>query len=368
MQKLLKFYKSLPNKMITFDLTGICNLSCSMCVWHNGKKAGAPKRHLDFTLFQKTIDSLLQASIGFHTINLSVSGEPTLHPQFVEVIRYLFKNNTDERLFKILSINTNMVSLAPEKIEALLSCLAENDGILYLVCSLNSASKQSDFLIKNRHSYEIMYNNTHYLIRRKSELKLKTRLKLDLQLLILRENFLEVELFVNIWTEAFRFYGLNYSVVGNIFSSTDNAINLKREFDFERQAECDERYDSVVKALGLEHKPVPSLKKEPTAEAMRRSPCPALWQTPIIRSDGQVSVCLSDIDSHMEIGNLNELSFLEIWLGSRANQFRQLHMEGDAAKISICSHCTYYEAFSMESAHWKEYSSIMQVVDGVLFR
>lgn len=99
MSSLVDLYRELPGKMVTFDLTGLCNLSCSMCVWHNGRMKDAPKKHLDFEKFKLTIDELVENKIGYDCINLSVSGEPTINPWFKDIIKYLFEVNTESRRF-----------------------------------------------------------------------------------------------------------------------------------------------------------------------------------------------------------------------------------------------------------------------------
>lgn len=253
--RLIELYRSMTQKMITFDLTGKCNLKCVMCVWHretSRSRSKDEKRDLDFDVVRKTIHSITSHQIKYDCINLSVSGEPTMHPQFREIMEFLFKENAGERLFRILSINTNMIPLDEGRIDFLLELLEKHPGNLFLTCSLNSVSREVGLLVKKKDFSARIESQMKYLILRKKELGFTHRLKLDLQLLLLKENFHEAGDFVRLWGSHFADLQMPYEVVPNQFSDCDNVINLKREFDAPRQEECDQRFYEVIKSLGLE--------------------------------------------------------------------------------------------------------------------
>lgn len=415
MNELLSLYRVIPGKMLTFDITGSCNLKCQMCVWHNGKMQDAPKQHLDFALFQKTIDELLLQSIKFDCINLSVSGEPLLHPDFRRIFSYLFGSNEYNRLFDTLSINTNMAPLTPKLTDWIFRELTDYgyQGNLFLTCSLNSASAETGRLVKGKDLHEIIEKNTQYLLEKKAErADFHGRLKIDLQCLVLKENEHEIGSFVSNWSNELDRLGLPYKVVPDVFDDCGTTINIKREFDHDRQAECDARFHRAVVALGLNKRAIiephyaeeiaranaeaasgaatrpageplaeragapamaqgPAKSPEPSTHqpqpaagaacsSVARQPCHALWLTPIVRSDGEISVCLSDIDGHMRLGNLKDNSFLEIWLGDAANKFRIWHAKNKAQNIGPCAHCTYYEANQVEDQYWERFRNIVE--------
>lgn len=410
MNELVSLYRVIPGKMLTLDITGSCNLKCQMCVWHNGKMQNAPKQHLDFALFKKTIEELLVQSIKFECINLSVSGEPLLHPEFRLIFSTLFGSNEYKCLFDTLSINTNMAALTPKLTDWIFSELTDYgyQGNLFLTCSLNSASAEVGTLVKGKDLHEIIEKNTRYLLEQKAARPdLHDRLKIDLQCLVLKENEHEIGTFVQKWSKRLDRLGLPYKVVPDVFDECGTTINIKREFDHERQAECDARFHRAAEAVGLHkrgisqpfysEKPVnaeparmaespgadfaegpspmgfstlvPELAADsgavtaapaPAAFKELRQPCHALWLTPIIRSDGEVSVCLSDIDGHMRLGNLKDGSFLSIWLGDAANKFRIWHAKNKASNIAVCSHCTYYEANQVENQYWERFRTLVE--------
>ena len=101
---------------INLDLTSACNFSCPFCVDSKLINAG---RSLTLEEVQKTIDTL--HSQGLLSVILIGGGEPTLHKDFGEIVRYLKCKRLQ------LGIATNGSRL--EKIEAVAGVLEEKDWI-----------------------------------------------------------------------------------------------------------------------------------------------------------------------------------------------------------------------------------------------
>lgn len=84
------------------ELTSSCNLECPMC--YAGSGPGG--RHLSFEECCRAIDRLVEVEGRPEVLQLS-GGEPTIHPQFLEVLRYACGQPID-----FVLINTNGVRLA----------------------------------------------------------------------------------------------------------------------------------------------------------------------------------------------------------------------------------------------------------------
>lgn len=80
-----------------------CNLNCRLCV--NKDMPINMKGDMDFKLYKKIIDEVKDYVFD---VNLFHRGEPLIHPQIVEMIKYASKNNIKTR------IHTNGVLLTPE--------------------------------------------------------------------------------------------------------------------------------------------------------------------------------------------------------------------------------------------------------------
>jgi len=95
--RLLKSYSSfisnkkecnfLPFKL-WIETTSRCNLSCNLCV--NKKLSSENKGDMKYSLFKKIID---EAKEFAGEVNLFHRGEPLLHPEIFDMIKYAKQNN-----------------------------------------------------------------------------------------------------------------------------------------------------------------------------------------------------------------------------------------------------------------------------------
>ncbi|MFH1850234.1 MAG: radical SAM protein [archaeon] len=73
---------------------------------------------------------------------------------------------------------------------------------------------------------------------------------------------------------------------------------------------------------------------------MVRGPCPALWKTPVISSDGKLTICCADVNLDVCVADLNREDFYEAWTsGEKINYYRLLHLLGEHERIPICRNC-----------------------------
>jgi radical SAM protein with 4Fe4S-binding SPASM domain len=77
-----------------------------------------------------------------------------------------------------------------------------------------------------------------------------------------------------------------------------------------------------------------------------KRPCKFLWKSPQISWDGNVTVCCSDIDFLLSLGNINENSLEELWNNNNAKKYRLMHVLGEFDKTPktregnpICLNC-----------------------------
>jgi uncharacterized radical SAM superfamily Fe-S cluster-containing enzyme len=84
------------------EITSSCNLKCPMCF--AGSAPGG--KHLTFQECQQAIDRLVEVEGRPEVLQLS-GGEPTIHPEFIEIFRYACSQPID-----VVMINTNGLRLA----------------------------------------------------------------------------------------------------------------------------------------------------------------------------------------------------------------------------------------------------------------
>jgi radical SAM protein with 4Fe4S-binding SPASM domain len=67
--------------------------------------------------------------------------------------------------------------------------------------------------------------------------------------------------------------------------------------------------------------------------------CWKLWHASVITWDGRVIPCCFDKDAQHQLGDLNKMSFSEIWQGEAYQNFRR-NILGARSQIDICQNCT----------------------------
>ena len=59
----------------------------------------------------------------------------------------------------------------------------------------------------------------------------------------------------------------------------------------------------------------------------------------VVNWDGNVPVCVNDIEGKHNIGSLNVSTIEEIWNNDKIKDIRKIHKEGDLEKLPLCSSC-----------------------------
>ncbi len=95
------------------EVTSACNLRCPMCF----ASSGPGGKHLSFEECKRAIDRLVETEGRPEVLQLS-GGEPTLHPDFLRLLRYACEQPID-----VVMVNTNGIRLAHEL--SLLDALGE---------------------------------------------------------------------------------------------------------------------------------------------------------------------------------------------------------------------------------------------------
>ena len=95
---------------VALEPTNLCNLKCPMCPVSN-PKPGAQRGFMDFDLYKKLVD---QASEFAVDITLVGGGEPMLHPQIIDFIKYAKSKKMRVRM------DSNATLITEEKAKALI--------------------------------------------------------------------------------------------------------------------------------------------------------------------------------------------------------------------------------------------------------
>ena len=70
------------------------------------------------------------------------------------------------------------------------------------------------------------------------------------------------------------------------------------------------------------------------------TPCRRLWTVFNILWDGKVVPCCMDYEGRYNLKNIAQESLLDIWLSSRYEKFRQIHLEKRIFELEMCRKCS----------------------------
>ncbi len=328
------------NVWLTIELTNICNLKCVMC--HVREFDPLTPGMMDLEIFKNIMDEIVEKKIRIYGLKLFWLGEPLLHPQFAEVLSLIPVKNVNETVV----FDTNCLLMDKDVTEAIIKRC--RDCKLYIFLSLDGLTDETYSSMRVLGNRQTAYDNIHYLLKRRKEEKLDFP-KVRIQFIVHKNNYHEIEDFIEYWRNTGYFEEL--PVMDDIQDDRD-FIHLRRWITGDEQELADKIYDETLVKLGIKKETMPA-NVDTRDCAATDYPCENLFAMPMIRSNGDVTVCNNDVELSLKMGNVNDSSFIDIWCGEKLNNLRRMHLNGRRNEISKCHNCTsaqrtYFEENMME--------------------
>lgn len=267
--------------LLDLELSTACNLRCPMCYTITEEfKSKVKAQFMDFSLFTKILNEI-EGKIP--AVRLSLRGESTLHPRFLDCIRLCKEKGIGE-----VSFLTNGSKLSEPFIRELIAAGADwitvsIDGMGETYEGIRAPLKFADTLAGIQRFHRI-----------KQELGV-TRPVLKVQ---------------SIWPairgQAESFY--------NTFAPYVDWIAFNPLIDY--------------------------LENDSAIQYVEKFFCPQLYQRLIISAQGNALMCTNDEREEHVVGNANQHSIHEIWHGQKLSDMRMTHgcIKG-FVKIPKCLHC-----------------------------
>lgn len=271
---------------VDIEVTNICDLRCVMC---ERRFMSRPQGMMSFDLFKKIIEEC--SCIGVDSCKMNLWGESLLHPDLVNMIKYV-KDNSNI----VTQFNTNANKLNPDKSIELIKA-----GLDKLTISFDGITKKTYESIRVNGDFNKVLANIESLIQNKIKLSSKTPF-LTIQIIRMPENEPELDSFVEYWRDK-----VDFISVTNIGATAGSSEILSH-----------------------------SLRQRSEKE---RVSCQQLWQRLSILWDGKVTVCCNDYNGFLTLGNYGESSLTDYWHSKKLNNLRQKHKKHDFSNI-ICRKCT----------------------------
>jgi len=294
------FIKGMPIS-IAFEPTTSCNLRCPECP--SGLRSFTrPTGMLHVDLFRKVIDQLAP------TLNYLIfyfQGEPFLHPQFLEMVKYA----SGKGIYTATSTNAHFLN--DEKAKAVV--LSSLDR---LIISIDGTTQDTYQSYRVGGSLEKVVEGTKNILHWRRKLKSKTP-HVVFQFLVVGPNEHQIPEVYKLAREM----GVDQVVLktAQIYDYQNGSPLMPAQEQYSRYRKDQDGTYSLKNKLD--------------------NHCWKMWHSCVITWDGKVVPCCFDKDAHHTLGDLSENSFSEIWNGKSYHHFRSTLLRS-RSEIEICKNCT----------------------------
>ena len=297
------------------DISSICNYRCSFCFQADTKgmkEVGLKRGWMEVAMFKKIVDGFKEFPDKIKKIKIGNHGEPTLHPNVAEMVKYARESNTAD----IIEMFTNGSRLEPKLNEAMVKA-----GLQRINISLEGLTDERYLQVAG-----VKQNFQEIIDGVKSLYEIKTREKSDLQI------------YVKIADQAHALKG-DKDVK---FLMTDD----ERNFFFETFTPiCDEIFVEKVVPQWADTQLDKQNEVEDTGMYGQKinkwkDSCPFIFMYMHFNCDGTVSPCTLDWPRKVVIGNVNDESVKDIWQGKALRELQVAMLAGQRKCINLCNNCS----------------------------
>lgn len=295
-----RLWKEVPEQLqildrplhLDIEVTSRCNLLCPFCARTQRVNDGTWRKSgdIDIEIFKSIVDQMVKD--GIYAMNLNYLGEPLIHKQLCEMIRYAKSNGILDVFF-----HTNGVLLTEKRSRELIAT-----GLDKLVISFDSPYKEKYEAVRINAKYDHVLKNVINFNRIRTEIGSITP--------VTRINFIKLP-------------GVTQTEIDALF----------------------ELFTPHVDAIGLldyiegdnSKRNVPDYPSDYNSKFV----CSQLLTRMLVLDDGTVTPCCSDYDTEEPLGNLKDSTIKEIWLSERRTNMVKKHLEGKFHHIPVCRRCDY---------------------------
>lgn len=286
---------------IDIDPCNVCNFKCKFCAMHSsGEVLNFKKQMMPLSLFKKIVDDIAEFPNQLKLSHIAGNGEPLLHPDFPEMVRYA----KEKKISECIATITNGSRLNPELNRALIDA-----GLDRIRISVEAIDEEGYYEIAGvKIDLEEFISNIRDLHERsiqaggRCEIYIKT-----------------VDAAVETPEKQERFYQLFEGVCDRIF--IDHVIPLWSGWDG-----INNRFDIQDKGVHGQNLRVVQV-------------CPYPFYSLLVSPDGIVTLCCADWRRELVVGDLKKQSMMEIWNGEKLRTFWIDMLSGNKNLYSMCAQC-----------------------------
>ena len=288
--------KELP-LYLDVELTNLCNFRCCFCP--TGTRA---MNRMKGYMPDEVADALADNIRKYHISGVRFIrwGEPTMHPKYLDILEKV------KRAGAMIHINTNGSLLDDTQIERMLEMHLD---------SIKFSFQGADEGTYNEMREGGDYNQLLHILRMFSELRgERSHPFIQVSTTLTGETAEQVESFKSDVERYCDYYNVGYTKL--------NHLNVD-------EMRIDEKEKEKIRLL-QEHE---------TLHHTYRSICMEAYDKLSINWNGDVTLCCSDYDNFMIVGNILDQDLKQIFNSNAAKIYREAIARGEYGKIKCCSTC-----------------------------
>ena len=284
-------------RYIDVELTNYCNFRCCFCPTGT-KSMRRMKGFMTDEVVEKLVDNIKRYQIpGVRFIRW---GEPTMHPKYLEIMKKI------KEVGAAIHINTNGSLLDEEQIKALIDM--NLDSIKF---SFQGADEGTYNEMREGGNYQKLLQivKNFYDIRGNREFPY-----IQISTTLTGETLEQIESFKKDIGELCDYYNIGYTKLSHLKVDEMNIDEVEKE-------------------------KIRELQKNEKNNHTYLKVCPEVFDKLSINWNGDVTLCCSDYDNYMLIGNILDSDLKDLFLSKAANNYREVIAKMEYGKIYCCKNC-----------------------------
>lgn len=299
-----------PDK-VYFEVTNYCNFKCDFCPINSSTRV---KKHMDFTLFQKGINDIVEEGIT-NTIAFHILGEPLLYPDIFRALEYC----KSKGLRTDLTTNGSLLTIERAK------RITDGNLIDKLNISVETIDEEEHEARGSDISFEKYYNGILEAVSFIKKSGSNTNIELCLMNTSSKKYFdIDKEMHMVVKKDAFKkklipfiidiYRAINKKVTYATVEGLMNRINIQRP----GLIRIDDKITVYVQLLA----DWGNAFTEKTVHPCKHGFCGYAFTNIGILNNGNVTMCCVDYDGKTTLGNICEKSLGEVLSSARVNKIK----------------------------------------------
>ncbi len=286
---------------------------------------------LDMKIMRDVVEDAQRNGISFGSVVLGWQGEPLLHPQVEEILRWLGEAWRRQPFAGEIVIPTGAALLNHNYCN--ITTNEYGDVPFTWVFEVDAHDAPSFAHTHDEDAWLRVLENIDFMLHLMQQHR-PEKTKLVLQHTATAETVASGPAFRDFWTRRLEERGLTVGVAtGGRPRGDGHWLWFKRTdpADLEGIRAAREHHQAVIRSLGLAPEGL---------DPSERRTCAAYWKTPTISWDGKLLLCTVDVQQTLKIGDAHHEALTDLWWRSpRMDGVRKQVLREDFAGLNLCRGC-----------------------------